>query len=472
MNVQLQAPTKPLIGVIDPPSSKNYTTRVILASCLAAGESRVNRPAVQDDAVALVRCCKALGANIIAYDDSGKPIEFEVPNGSKIDHLIIHGFGQSPQQPAHNIIDPDNAGAVLRMLMGVLCLCPAPVRVETQHYPHSLGKRPNKDLVDALILLGVKVDSENDDCTLPLTLTGGADWVDQLATKGELNVQISGAISSQYLSSLLFLGPLLPVPLQVDVINGLKSKPLIRTTLEVLNEANVRIQAADDLESFRITPQAFSSRIWNVNGDWPGISAVLAAAAVVPNSDVTIKRMREDQQGERKCLEFYKCMGCTIEWTPDNTESSLRIKSPQKLTAACIDGDKATDAVLAMMSAAACADGESVFTGINNLQFKECDRVREPIQEMKKIFPSGCDATWAPDNEPETITVLGTSKKFSPDLNLEVDGRGDHRVIMLLSVLALHSTQPITITGAHHVAKSFPLWFKTLEQVGVEVIEK
>lgn len=469
MNVRLKSPKKTLTGVIDPPSSKNYTTRVILASCLARGTSRVNRPAVQDDAVALVRCCIALGAKIVAYTAEGTALEFSVENGIEIDHLIIEGFGASPKQPANGVIDPDNAGAVLRMLMGVLCLCPSSVRVQTEHYPHSLGKRPNKDLVDSLRLLGVKIEAQNEECTLPLVMTGGGSWLSHLESSNALRVEISGAISSQYLSSLLFLGPLLPKPLEVVVVNGLKSKPLIKTTLEVLSEAGIEIKAADDLEHFWITPKPYATRTWNVNGDWPGVSAVLAAAAVVPNSHITVKRMRADQQGEQRCLEFYKAMGCTVEWNPEQSEKSLVFKSPATLRAASIDGDKATDGVLAMMSAAACADGVSSFSGINNLQFKECDRVREPIAEMKKIFPTGATAAWEPLTEPESIFVTGSPTLFQPAEGLEVDGRGDHRVIMLLSVMALHSETEITITGAHHVAKSFPLWFKTLEQMGVEI---
>lgn len=467
MNVRLSAPTKPLSGVIDPPSSKNYTTRVILASCLAAGESRVNRPAVQDDAVALVRSLKSLGAEITAFNEQSQVVAFEVENGTEIDHLIIQGFGGAPKQPANNIIDPDNAGAVLRMLMGLICLCPEPVTVQTEKYPHSLGKRPNKDLVDALRTLGMTIDSENDECTLPLKMSGGPSWLKSLESKDSLRVEISGSISSQYLSSLLFLSPLLPRPLEIVVLNGLKSKPLIKTTLEVLSEAGVHVEVGDDLEHFRIQPQAYKNRTWNVNGDWPGVCSVLAAAAVVPHSSIIIKRMRADQQGEQRSLEFFKAMGCEIVWQPENSEESLRFTSPAILKAASIDGDKATDGVLAMMSAAACAEGVSTFTGINNLQFKECDRVREPIAEMKKIFQANADATWVPDDQPEEISVTGSPNLFSPKEGLVVDGRGDHRVIMLLSVMALHSTVPITISGTHHVAKSFPLWFKTLELMGI-----
>ncbi|MDX1972352.1 MAG: 3-phosphoshikimate 1-carboxyvinyltransferase [Candidatus Sumerlaeia bacterium] len=469
MNATLQAPSHPLKGIVNPPSSKNYTTRVILASCLAKGTSRVNFPAVQDDAVALVNCCRKLGATITSYDHEGQPVAFQVENATRINHLVIEGFGNTPAQPEGNVIDPDNAGAVLRLLLGTVCLCPSPVRVETAHYPHSLGKRPNIDLVQALTQLGVTVTTPNPEGTLPLVMSGGQAWRESLLAKGPRQLTLSGSISSQYLSSLLYLCPLLPVPVEITITNGLKSKPLIRTTLEVLKEAGVTVEARADLEFFRTTPQSYRPRTWTVGGDWPGVCSVLAAAAVVPGSDITVQRMMADEQGEQRSVEFYRAMGCQIEWNPANPEASLRLIAPEKLLAAEIDGDKATDGVLAMMSAAACAQGVSVFSGINNLQYKECDRVREPIEEMKSIFANQGSAAWEPNEQPEIIRVQGSPKPFETSAPVTVDGRGDHRVIMLLSVMALHSKTPVTITGAHHVAKSFPRWFATLEQLGVKV---
>lgn len=117
--------TAPLRGVIDPPSSKNFTTRYVLASCLAEGRSVVHRPAVQDDAVALVKCCRRLGAVIVALDATGREVDYEVENAGRVDRLEIHGFGANPRlaDPA-TPVTPGNAGAVFRMLLAVTALLP------------------------------------------------------------------------------------------------------------------------------------------------------------------------------------------------------------------------------------------------------------------------------------------------------------------------------------------------------------
>src|SRR5690606_37525672 len=89
----------PLSGIVDPPSSKNYTLRYVLTACLAHGRSIVRRPAIQDDAVALVRCLRQLGARIVGRTAAGEETEFSIRNAATVDHLDIHGFGSEPSLP-------------------------------------------------------------------------------------------------------------------------------------------------------------------------------------------------------------------------------------------------------------------------------------------------------------------------------------------------------------------------------------
>ncbi len=470
--------TAPLLGTIEPPSSKNYTTRYILASCLARGRSRVEKPAVQDDAVALVHCCRRLGAHIVAFDSKGGELEFSVENATRVDALEIDGFGSSPAaKPSGEPVDPENAGAVLRLLLGVGSLIEGGVTFDTARFRNSLGTRPNRDLLDALEQLGVRCDSAGEGGTLPIRLDGGRDTIaahlknrrreENLSENEPLPLRISGAVSSQFLSSLLFMVPLLDESIRIEVLHELKSKPLIRTTLSVLQDAGVQVHAADDLMSFTISPgRRYRARTWTVNGDWPGSAAILGAAAVVPGSTIRLMRLRNDEQGERRCLELYRQMGCSVAWDGDVLEFS----SPEKLVRGEIDGDTCTDAVPAMMGVAALAAGETVLTGIANLQYKECDRVREPIAEMRRVFAGhGASAVWQPDNDPQTIRIVGCPEGFEGGIT--VDGRGDHRVIMLLSLLALRCRKGLSVAGSEHVAKSFPLWFETMRTMGARVSE-
>jgi len=418
--------TERLEGSVAAPSSKNYTTRYILVSCLANGISEVRHPADNDDAKALIECCRALGAEITEKDNS----------------LLIRGFGNHPRNPG--VLNPHNAGAVLRFLLGIGALLPE-VNFITD-YPDSLGKRPNEDLLKALEQLGVETDSDNGH--LPITLKSGR-------LHGG-NVRVSGAKSSQYVSSLLFLAPLIGKDVTIKVTEGLKSKPLIETTLEVLCKAGISLKAGRGLREFFIPGgQRYTTGTYEVNGDYPGASAILAAAAIT-RSNVTISRLFEDSQGERAALRVLRKMGTHIVHKND----SVTISSDGTLTGVEFNGDRATDAVLSMVAAACFAQGTSRFYNVENLRFKECDRISESLEELKKI---GVRA----DEKHDEIIIHGSPEGYEGDI--EVDAHNDHRVIMMLTIVGLGCKKGLNISNAHHVSKSYPDFFEDVQSIGAGV---
>ncbi len=264
------------------------------------------------------------------------------------------------------------------------------------------------------------------------------------------------------------MAPLLDEHLLIRVPGELKSSPLVALTVGVMREAGIVVRSATDWREHEIVPgQHYRAADRTVNGDWPGSAAILAAAAVVPHSRIGVRRLRDDAQGERRCLDFYRAMGCEMEYGRDEQGDLLRFASPARLRAASIDGDLCTDAVLAMAGAAALAEGTSEFTGIANLQFKECDRVREPIEELRRVAEtsetlshgrSAGDAFgWLPEDAPDLIRITGAPEGYVG--GIRVHGRGDHRVIMQQTIVGLRCARGLEIEGAGHVAKSFPAWF-------------
>jgi len=141
------------------PGAKYYTLRYLLAALLADGVSLVRNPARSDDTVVLVRALRALGANVSeAQSDSDWA-------------LRITGTGGRLSQPPDNTLAVGNAGAVLRLLLGIGALLSA-ITFTTDH-PDSLGRRPNVDLLAALAQLGIATDAAGPDGLLPITLRGG-----------------------------------------------------------------------------------------------------------------------------------------------------------------------------------------------------------------------------------------------------------------------------------------------------------
>ncbi len=423
--------TERLSGRLDPPSSKNYTTRYLLAAALAEGESAIHYPAHSDDAEAMLRCLRGFGAQVREERDL---------QGRR--HLRIRGFGRRPADPG--VVDPGNAGAVLRLLMGVGALLPE-VRFQTAH-AESLGQRPHGDLLEALEQLGVR--SESDNGRLPVVLRGGR-------LRGG-RVRVSGARSSQYLSSLLFLAPLIDDPVEIEVRDHLVSQPLIRTTLEVMRQAGIRVEAAEDLLHFSIPGgQAYRPGEFTINGDYPSAAAILAAGAVA-DSHIAVERLFADCQGERAAIPLLRQMGVEVEYDG----RAVELRGHRGLWGVEFDGDTATDMVLAMLAVAALAEGESRFHNIGNLRFKECDRIAMPVRELRRV---GVDCR---EGEAE-ILIRGRREGYAG--GMEVHTYHDHRMAQMLTVLGLRCRQGLVVRDAENVAKSYPAFFQDLIGLGARI---
>ncbi|MCM3337142.1 MULTISPECIES: 3-phosphoshikimate 1-carboxyvinyltransferase [unclassified Paenibacillus] len=423
-------PTLKLQGEIQALSSKNYTTRYLLAAALADGKSTIYYPAHSEDSDAMRRCLRDLGA--VLEEDEEK--------------IVITGFGKTPALANLNHeLNVGNAGAVLRFLMGIAALLPEVNFVNT--YPDSLGKRPHDDLITALEQMDVRV--EHREGKLPITIRGGEP-------KGG-HIKVSGNVSSQYLSALLFLTPLLAQDSIIEVTDDLKSKVVIGQTLEVLAQAGIHIEAREDMMYYRVPGnQHYEAKTYVVQGDYPGSAAVLAAASVIP-SDITVRGLTEDsKQGERAIVDVLRMMGVPLE----HTDSIVRIKGEGRLQPVEFDGDAATDAVLAMVAAAVFADGTSRFYNVENLRYKECDRITDYLTELRK---AGAQV------EERQAEIIVHGRPEGVEGGVEINAHYDHRVIMALTVVGLRAQQSIRIKDAHHVAKSYPQYFDHLQALGAQV---
>jgi 3-phosphoshikimate 1-carboxyvinyltransferase len=435
---------QPLQGSLLAQPSKNYTSRYLLAAALASGESVVHNVAASDDSSAMQRVLAALGAELTVSGVS--------PSGA-LERVTIAGVGGKPKLRSSEAVNVGNAGAVLRLVLGTGALLPE-VTYITDH-PDSLGKRPNADLLSALEQLGCKSNSREG--LLPITLHGG--------NLHGGTVTVSGARSSQFLSSLLFLAPLIGESVDVEVTGGLVSKAPVRQTLEVLRSAGITVTTSDDLLHYHINARQYRAGEYRVNGDWPG-SAALLSAAVVTGGQVHVAGLFPDEQGERACMDVLRAMGAQTQ-LQENGSGARVSATASTLRATEFDGDLATDAVLALLAPACFAQGRSRFHNVSNLRIKECDRITEPLGELRKLGVQCWEGHEMGDADPDAILIEGNPQGYEGGVT--VDGRGDHRVIMLLSLVALRCRKPVRITGAHHVAKSYPAFFSHLSVLGAHV---
>lgn len=429
------APTSQLRGEPALPSSKYYTLRYLLAATLARGESRVAFPASSDDSEALFRSCRALGAELTWGD-------------TRQDVLRVKSAGR-PYSAEPVTINVGNAGAVLRLVLGISALLPE-VTFVTDH-AQSLGKRPNRELLEALAKLGADCAGTGEEGYLPITIRGGKLHGGR--------VTISGARSSQYLSSLLFLAPLIGEPLEITVVDDLKSQALIHITLNVLHEAGIVVEHDEALRHFSIAAgQRYQPRAYRVPGDYPSAAALLSACAVTtdPASEITLTRLRPDEEIGVELVGALRAMGADVVVEGE----MVRLRGGRRLRGIEMNGDGVIDCIPVLVAAACFAEGESVFYNIEGLHYKESDRINDLCLELRR---AGCMVT--PRND--AIIVRGQPQGIEG--GVVVDGHSDHRLLMALAIVGLRSNRGLTLVGTGHIAKSYPHFFEDLQRLGVEV---
>lgn len=434
------------VGMPQPPGSKYYTLRYLLNALLAEGESVVRFPALSDDTAVLVRAIRALGAGA-----TWEPVAREGVAATASWQVRVRGTGGRLRTPPDGTVHAGNAGAVLRLLLGIGALLPE-LRFETDH-PHSLGRRPNGDLLDALHTLGLTVEAGEPGGVLPIVLRGGPP-------QGGA-VGISGARSSQYLSALLYLAPLLPQGLDITVYDGLRSAPLARATLRALSMAGIRYDAAPDLRRIVVPGgQRFVARTYDVPGDGP-TAAALAAAALTLGVPLRLERLDAGEDDVRGMLDALDALGAPFGERPSaDNGGALTLADDARLHGARIDGDACIDSVPALVAAACFAEGETRFEQVATLRLKESDRIGDLCAELLR---AGCDV------EPHQDMIVAHGRPEGIAGGTEVDGHDDHRLVQALAIAALRSREGLTIHGADAVAKSYPWFFDDLARLGAEV---
>ena len=418
------------------PGAKYYTLRYLLAALLADGVSLTHNPARSDDTLVLVRALRALGADVAEMmTDSGDWT------------LRITGTGGHLSAPPDHTLAVGNAGAVLRLLLGISALLPE-ITFTTDH-PQSLGRRPNADLLAALAQLGVRAEANGPEGLLPITLHGGS-----LAGGA---VTVSGARSSQYLSALLYLAPLLPQGLHITVTDDLRSADLVQATLRVLAEAGILVEADPSLRAFTISGgQRYRSGEYSVPGDVPS-AAALAVAALLTEQPAQLAALARSSRETIAMLLALGDMGASVRLLANGV---VDIGAGTPLHGTTLDSDPLIDSVPVLAAAACFAEGDTRFENAATLRLKESDRIGDLCAELQR---AGCKA-WPYDHG---IMVRGQPDGIAGGVT--VDAHDDHRLAQALALVALRCREGLTITGADAVAKSYPTFFDDLRRFGAEV---
>lgn len=424
------SPAERFDGVITPPASKSSSTRSVLAATLSKGTSRITNIANSKNVRAMIACCETLGAKV-RYEDAGT--------------LVVEGPGWDGLND-HVTLNPENSGIVLRLLLGATAGL-SDITFMTD-YDRSLGQRSNIEMMEALKALGVQCTWRDGDGKLPIHLDGtklhGGD------------TEISCRKSSQFLSGLLFLGAAMKDRLSVTIPDELKAPDMVRTTMRILKQAGVEVEAQSDMMAYHIQADTtLQPSNYVVGSDPASTAALLAVASVIP-SDVRLASFHEEEMGDGAVLDYLRKLGVRIERSP----KELRVFGGGPFAAHDFDGSLAPDAVLPLAAVAAFADGTSRFRNIEHIRYKECDRISDFRAELLK---AGIHAEETQDE----LIIHGSPTGIEG--GVEVSGHFDHGVIMAMSAIAFGSRRGLVINDPQHVAQTYPDFFKDMQNIGATV---
>lgn len=407
-------PARGLEGTVRAPPSKSYTHRALFAALLAEGVSRLENPLVSGDTGASLHAVRRLGARVSRS-------------------WRVEGTAGSPRSPPW--IYCRGSGTTMRIATAISALTPGPVML---YGDGSLNRRPMAPLISALRVLGAEVLSR-----------GG---LPPLAVKGLLRggeTVVDGSISSQFVTALLMVGPVVGVA--VKVAGRARSAPYIDVTLKVLEAFGSRYER-EGYRFFRVEPTGLAATRFRVPGDYSSAAFMLAAGALAGR--VAVGGLDpEDVQGDRLIVEALKAMGAKIRVGDGVVEA----ESSGSLDPIEVDCTHTPDLVPVLAALAAHARGVSRITGVAHLAYKESNRLEALRHNLRRL---GVEVRIGGDE----LVVRGGGVGGGV-----VDSFGDHRIAMAMAIAGLRARGPVEVRGAHRIPDSYPQFVDHLRSIGARV---
>jgi len=420
---------------IRPPGSKSLTNRAVLLAMLAPGVSTLRHALLDaDDAVRMRDAAARLGVGV------------ETPGAGT---LVIRGSrGRLRVDPSRDTIDLNNAGTATRFLSAACMLADRPVTVTGNE---RMRRRPIGQLAQILRSLGCGVEHMERDGCVPIRITPPE------ALPEGAGVEVPRTESSQFVSALMLVAPVLPGGMTITMPQGVTSESYVRMTIRLLDTIGVRVRHSEDLRVVRID-EGLGAFDLEVEPDASGATYWWAAGALIPGGQVRVEgfaRRDDPLQGDARFPGLLERMGCRVDETARGV-ACLGSDTPRALSC---DMRDMPDAVMSLASVACFARGTSVIRGVRTLRVKECDRIRAMRLELAKI---GVEIDEDHGGDEDTLAIIPPERGVdcsdsAPRVVLGT--HDDHRMAMSLSLLALRRPN-VVIDDPACVAKTYPNYWR------------
>jgi len=420
-----------LVGRLRVPGDKSISHRALMLGAVAEGVTVIDGFLEGADCLATLRALRALG------------VEIEGPAGGRV---TVHGVGLHGLRPPTAALDLGNSGTSMRLLAGLLAGQAFPVTLTGDA---SLSRRPMRRITEPLAAMGARIETTAAG-TAPLRLAGGARLH---------GIDYDLPVASAQIKSCLLLAGLYahghtcvrePAPTRDHterMLAGLGHAPA-RAGGRICVEGGARLHG----------------RAIDVPADLSSAAFFLVGASIAPGSDLRLEHVGVNPT-RTGVIEILRRMGADIEIL-NPREAGGEPVADLRVRAAPLRGiaigpelvPLAIDEFPAVFVAAACAEGETVLTGAEELRVKESDRIQVMAEGLQAL---GVAARPTADG----IVIRGGTPGGGT-----VDSHGDHRIAMAFAIAALRAAGPVTVTDTSNVETSFPGFPAAAAGVGLGIV--
>ncbi len=311
-------------------------------------------------------------------------------------------------------------------------------------------ERPIGILVDALRVLGADIAYLKNEGYPPLVTRGFA----QTETN---RVAVRGDVSSQYISALLMVGPLLPNGLELELTGEVGSRPYIEMTLKQMEAFGVKASADWTSNTISVPAAAYTPTEYAVESDWSGASYWYSIAALAQEgSELELLGLKElSLQGDSAIADIMRPLGVESTFFP----GGVRLTKIPAQTSLAWDFTHCPDLAQTVAVCAAMKQIPLTLTGIESLKIKETDRVAALQNELKKI---GAELAEVKPDE-EYVVRTDESQSTADESVPRIATYDDHRMAMAFAPVSLRHEIIIEEPGV--VAKSYPKFWEDLSLI-------
>ena len=431
-------PTNILQGEIRAPASKSYSHRVFLVASISNGASIIKNALTSGDVKITLDGLRNFGVKI----EKIKENYYKVEKRAKI------------LKQKDKLLDCKNSGTSIRFFSAMSLLIDGGVNITGKFFARN---RPILPLLNSLKNFGAIYDISNN------TL-----HIERKEEKCNI-IHIPGHISSQFISALLMISPIIPCgnsnSVEINVETPFSSYPYIEITLDVLKSFGVHVDEKinkDNTAKFQVSnPQRIIETEFTVPGDFSSIAFIIAAVVISKgDSLVVIKNLDFDKpQGDKRFITILQEMGADIE--VNKTQGLITVRgnlNKNVLKGIEIDCNGIPDLFPILCVIGAFATSKTILYNISTLKYKESDRIKVMVRELKKM---GIKVEY---NE-KILVIYHCDKLIGTFINHE----DDHRIAMAFTIAALHASSKSRIKNAEIFYDSYPDFIQDMIKLGAKL---